>query len=154
MLRIRFGLTLTIIGFLVFVLGAAPGTYGLDRSPVIGFLQISIFLIGLGLMCLGGYISLSALWRRREKTILADIGQRLVSTGYLIAMASGMADLLGLGTQPITEEIPYFGLWQEIGVLLGMSVIAIGFLMFIPYRPQNAATVQSSEKPKIQVDGE
>lgn len=136
MLRIRFGLSLTIIGFLVFVLGAAPAAYGLDRSPVIGFIQISIFLIGLGLICLGGYISLSAVWRGREKTIPADIGQRLVSTGYLIAMASGMADLLGLGTQPITEEIPYFGLWQEIGVLLGMSVIAIGFLLFIPYSPQ------------------
>lgn len=154
MLRIRLGLTLTFIGFLVFVLGAAPAAYGLDRSPVIGFIQISIFLIGLGLICLGGYISLSALWRGREKTIPADIGQRLVSTGYLIAMASGMADLLGLGTQPITEEIPYFGLWQEIGVLLGMSVIAIGFLMFIPYHPPNTATVQTPEKPKIQVSSE
>lgn len=140
MLRIQFGLSLTIIGFLVFVLGAAPVAYGLDRSPVIGFIQISIFLIGLGLICLGGYISLSAVWRGREKNIPADIGQRLVSTGYLIAMASGMADLLGLGTQPITEEIPYFGLWQEIGVLLGMSVIAIGFLMFIPYSPPPPVT--------------
>ena len=45
--RVRNGITLTIAGYLVFLLGARPGLFGLDRSRVIGFVQISVFLVGL-----------------------------------------------------------------------------------------------------------
>jgi hypothetical protein len=44
-----------------------------------------------------------------------------------------MADVFGFGTQPL-PEIPYFGVWQEAGVLAGMAVIGVGFLLLIPYR--------------------
>lgn len=131
--RIRTGLILTVIGFLVFVLGAAPQVYGLDRSPVIGFIQIAVFLIGLALICLGGYVSLAALWNGQEKSILADFGLRLVATGYVIAVAAGMADLFGVGTQPLPGT-PLFGPWQEFGVVVGELVIALGLLLLIPFR--------------------
>jgi len=42
--RVRFGLFLTIAGYLIFLLGARPGIFGLDRSRVIGFIQITVFL--------------------------------------------------------------------------------------------------------------
>ncbi len=60
--RIRLGIVFTILGFLLFLLGARPSIFGLDRSPVIGFVQIGMFLVGLAIMCLGGYISMMALW--------------------------------------------------------------------------------------------
>jgi hypothetical protein len=86
----------------------------MDRSPVTGFVQIAVFLVGLALMCLGGYLGLNALWNGAQKTIAADIGLRLVSTGYVVAVASGMADIFGFGTQTL-PNIPYFGPGRQSG---------------------------------------
>jgi len=136
--RIRIGLGATILGFLVYLLGAEPGLFGLDRSPVVGFVQIATFLVGLGIICLGGYISLAALWNGGQKSIASDIGLRLVSTGYVISVACGMADIFGFGSNNY-PTIPIFGIYQQIGVMLGEVVIGIGFLLLIPYkRPQPA----------------
>ena len=134
--RIRFGLGVTILGLLVFMLGANPALFGLDRSPVVGFVQISVFLIGLAMICLGGYITLNTLWSGREKSIAADIGFRLVSTGYVISFTAGMADIFGLGNQPF-PEIPYYGPWQAAGVVIGEVIIALGFLLLVPHPKRN-----------------
>ncbi|MFC1996058.1 hypothetical protein ACFLXI_00435 [Chloroflexota bacterium] len=131
--QMHFGLSLTGIGFFVFTLGAAPEFYGLDRSPVVGFVQIAVFLIGLGMICLGGYASLSHLWKGHERTLAADIGLRLVATGYVVSAISGMADVFGMGTQP-WPQIPIFGFWQTTGVMIGQIIIAIGFILLIPPR--------------------
>ena len=130
--RIRVGLAIVILGLLIFMLGVSPGLFGLDRSPVVGFVQISVFLVGLAIICLGGYITLNTLWNGKEKTIAADIGFRLVSTGYVLSVASGMADIFGFGAQPL-PQIPYFGPWQALGVIIGEVFITIGFLMLVPY---------------------
>ena len=131
-IRIRIGLLITFLGLIIYLFGAAPELFGVNRSPVTGFLQIAVFLIGLAFVCMGGYLSLNALWNGHEKSIAADIGLRLVATGYVIAVASGMADVFGIGNHPF-PRIPYFGAWQALGVLIGEAVIGIGFLMMIPY---------------------
>lgn len=130
--RIRAGLVIIIIGLLIFVVGVDPAIFGMDRSPVTGFVQIAVFLVGLAFICMGGYVTLNALWNGTPKSIAADIGLRLVSTGYVIAVASGMADVFGFGNQPF-PLIPYFGPWQATGVIGGEIIIAIGFLLLIPY---------------------
>ncbi|HJW91767.1 MAG TPA: hypothetical protein VJ436_14115 [Anaerolineales bacterium] len=130
--RIRIGLAFTLIGFFIFLLGAEPGLFGMDRSPVIGFVQITVFLVGMAIICLGGIVLMNGLWNGIPKTIAADIGLRLVSTGYVIAVVSGMADVFGFGSQ-ISPQIPYFGPWQMRGVILGEIVIALGFVLLIPY---------------------
>lgn len=130
--RIRIGLGVVILGLLVFILGVDPGKFGVDRSPVVGFIQIAVFLVGLAIICFGGYLALNALWNGLEKTIAADIGYRLVATGYVIAVTSGMADVFGFGNQPF-PQIPHFGPWQASGVMLGEIIIALGFLLLIPY---------------------
>jgi hypothetical protein len=130
--RLRLGVGITILGLVIYLLGADPGMFGMDRSPVMGFLQIAVFLVGLGFMCLGGYITLNTLWNGIQKSILADIGLRLVTTGYVVAVASGMADILGFGNHPF-PRIPSFGPLQAMGVMIGEVTIAIGFLMIIPY---------------------
>lgn len=131
--RVRLGLVLTLMGFVVFLIGAQPSFFGLDRSPVVGFVQIAVFLVGLGVMCLGGYLSLMALWKDQQPTIAADIGLRMVATGYLIAVFAGMADVFGVGSHPL-PGVPFFGEWQARGVQLGQAVIVVGFLLLIPYR--------------------
>ena len=129
--RIRVGLIVTMIGLVLFILGAKPDIFTLDRSPVIGFIQIAVFEIGLAVICLGGYISLMALWRRDQPSIMADFGIRLVATGYLIAVFTGMADIFGFGSH-LLPGVPYFGPVQSTGVLIGELIIAIGLIMLIP----------------------
>jgi hypothetical protein len=134
-LRLRLGVTITLIGLLIYLLGADPALMGLDRSPIIGILQIMVFLIGLAIICVGGYICIGGMWAGREKSIAADIGLRLIGTGYVIAFGSAMSDIFGFGTHiyPLT---PYLGPVQAIGVLIGEAVIAAGFLLMIPFSKQ------------------
>ncbi len=131
--RIRFGLGATILGFIIYLLGAEPGLFFLDRSPVVGFVQIATFLVGLGIICLGGYISLASLWNGGPKSIASDIGLRLVSTGYVITVACGMADIFGFGSNNY-PLIPVFGIYQQIGVISGEVIIAVGLLLLIPFK--------------------
>ena len=130
---VRVGLITTLFGLFVFLVGTEFAWFHLQRSPTVGFVKISVFLVGLAIICLGGYTSLWGLWKGMERSIGADIGLRLVATGYLIAVFSGMADIFGFGSQP-PPQIPFFGPIQALGVLLGEIVIAFGFLLLIPYR--------------------
>ena len=131
--QLRSGLVLTLLGLWIFTVGAKPGWYGWDRSPVVGFVQIAVFLVGLAVICLGGCVGVLAVWRGVPRTIVADIGMRLVGTGYVISLVSGMADVFGMGSQRL-PGVPYFGPWQAMGVLIGQVVIALGFLMMMPYK--------------------
>lgn len=131
--RLRTSVVVTLIGLFVFAVGAKPDWFGWDRSPVVGFVQISVFLIGLAIICSGGILGILALWNGTSRTIVADIGLRLVATGYVIAVFSGMADVFGMGSQPL-PGVPYFGPWQATGVLVGQVIIGIGLLMMMPYK--------------------
>ncbi len=134
--RIRFGLIIMLIGLITFILGAEPSLFGMDRSPVLGFVQIAVFLVGLAMICVGGYITLNTLWNGRQKTIAADFGLRLVSTGYVIAVFTGMADVFGFGTHPF-PKIPYFGPWQVVGVMIGELIVVVGFILLVPIPERN-----------------
>jgi hypothetical protein len=131
-LRVRFSLICVGVGLLSFVIGAKPNWFGWNRVEVVGLAQVVVLLIGLGLMCTGGFMGISALWGREQRSILADFGSRLIGTGYVIAVFAGMADVVGMGAQTLPDA-PFFGPLQATGVLIGQVVIAIGFLMFIPY---------------------
>lgn len=134
--RIRFALFVTVIGFLIFIIGAKPGLFGMDRSPVVGFIQITVMLVGIAVVCLGGYVSEHLLWRKEIPSIASDIGQRLVSTGYVITVFSGLADVFGIGSHPL-PGVPFFGVWQARGMEIGCAVIAIGFILMYPYRKKH-----------------
>jgi hypothetical protein len=135
--RLRVSLAITILGLMIFAVGAKPDWFNLDRRPVVGFVQISVFLFGLALICLGGYIGLHSLWWSYERTIISDIGARLVGTGYVFTVFAGLADIFGMGSQP-APQVPFFGPWQASGVLIGQGIIAIGFLLLIPFHAQKA----------------
>lgn len=131
--RIRISILFVGAGFLIFLIGARPGLFGMDRSPVVGFIQIAVMLVGLAGICLGGYMAEHLLWRKQTPGIAADIGLRLVSTGYVVTVFSGLADVFGIGSHPLTG-VPFFGVWQARGMEIGSALIAIGFIMMFPYR--------------------
>lgn len=138
--RSRMGLGLTLVGFVIFLVGSRPGMLGIDRSPIIGFIQIAVFLVGLGGICIGGFINLTSLWGDRPLGIAADIGLRMVATGYVIAVFAGLADIFGFGSHPL-PKVPFFGPWQARGVEFGQILIGIGFLLLLPFhRPEKQAT--------------
>lgn len=150
-LRLRLGLVITVGGFIIFMIGCHPDLLGMDRSLVIGVVQIVVFLLGLLVICLGGYISVLALWRGHPLSIPADIGLRLVGTGYVIAFFSGFADVFGLGTHR-RPNTPFFGPLQAGGVMVGEAVIAIGFFMLIPLfihfpSQEESQEVENQESP-------
>lgn len=130
--RIRFALIAVALGFTLFLLGAMPELFGLDRSPVVGFVQIAVMIVGLGIICLAGYQAVHALWRRQTPSITADFGMRILSTGYVICIFCGMADIFGIGSHPL-PGVPVFGVWQARGMEIGLGIIAIGFVMMFPF---------------------
>ena len=68
--RVYFGLITATIGFIVFIFGAKPDWFNLDRSPVVGFVQITVFLVGLA------FIYVAVLAYRRQLTGIPPAGQR------------------------------------------------------------------------------
>ncbi len=146
--RLRTALSLTLIGEFVLIVGAKPGWFGWSHTSGVGFVKITVFLVGLGMMCAGGMVGLPPLWRGLERTIVSDIGMRLVATGYVVSVISGMADVLGFGSQPLPGT-PFFGPVQSAGVVIGQAVIALGFLMMLPYaalfKKKNAAVESDSD---------
>jgi hypothetical protein len=141
--RIRIGLALAFVGYLIFLLGARPSLFGLDRSPVVGFVQISVFLLGLAIINLGSYMTLSSLWPEGTKTIAAELGSRLISTGYVICVFTGMADIFGLGSHPLPNV--YFGPLQARGMTLGIMTVAVGFLLMIRYKRPEKQQVSNNK---------
>ena len=129
--RTRWGLVLTFLGFALFIMGARPSVYGLDRSPVIGFVQIAVFLGGIALISIGAYIVMHALWEDVQAGLLFSIGMRFVQTGYVITLFTGLADVLGLGSHPLPK--PFFGPLQSTGVQIGEFVIGLGIVMMFPF---------------------
>ena len=129
----RFGVGLAGAGFLVFVIGIFPQVIGLALTEGIGVVQIAVFLAGLAMSELGAYIYLYATRHRALPTTLReDVGQRLIATGYLLTLASGFADVLGIGTHFGDLQRPYLGAVQASGVLLGILVSMVGLLMYAP----------------------
>lgn len=135
--RIRISLITVFAGFILFLIGAKPDWLGWDRSAVVGFVQIALFLAGLAIICLGGYIGMLTLWWGYERTIISEIGTRLAATGFVVAVFAGMADIFGMGSQSFPQT-PYFGPWQATGVLIGQGIIALGFILFIPFHPKKS----------------
>jgi hypothetical protein len=133
--RVQVGLIATLFGLVVFLVGIRPDMFGLDRSPIIGFVQIAVFLVGLAIICLGGLLSLMGLWKFQVPSIAVEFGVRIVATGYVVAVFTGMADVFGIGSH-VLPDVPFFGPWQARGVMLGEALIAAGFLMLIPYSEQ------------------
>ncbi|HSN94204.1 MAG TPA: hypothetical protein VLR89_03975 [Anaerolineaceae bacterium] len=130
--RSQLGLTISFIGFTILIFGLKPEVFGLSSSLSVGFAQILAFLIGLGILVWGATIALSAFWPKGNQSLLADFGVRVIATGYIICVFTGLADAFGFGTNPLPDV--FMGGLQRRGVIIGMSVILIGLVMMIRFK--------------------
>ena len=143
--QVRVGLTGILLGFLTLLIGLRPDLFGLDRGRYIGFVQIIVILLGIGLMTLSATGLLIAFWNGGPKSLRADFGTRIIATGYVICAFTALADAFGFGTNPLPYVL--LGTLQSRGVMIGIFVICIGlFLLIRPkkYLPKEQKVRKSS----------
>jgi hypothetical protein len=125
-------MTLVLIGLFVFIIGAEPDLIGMDKSPVVGFVQVGVWLAGLALLLVGSYATVYVVRNGRPNSLRADIGLRLIATGYVVAAAASLADFIGLGAQSMPEIS--FGPIQVIGLAVGVILSLLGVVLYWPRR--------------------
>ena len=122
------------VGLAVFVVGVEPDVIGMDRSPVVGFVQIGVWLAGLAAVLLGAYSAVRVVRNSRPPTLQSEIGLRLIATGYVVAATASLADFLGIGSHRL--PLLYFGPVQIAGLIFGAFLCIVGLLLFWPRGPK------------------
>ena len=125
-------MTLVLLGLFVFMLGINPGMIGMDYSPVVGFVQIGVWLTGLALLLLGASLTVRVVRNGRQSSLRSEIGLRLIATGYVFGVAASFADFLGIGAHRLPDI--YFGPLQVFGLALGVVVSLLGVILYWPSR--------------------
>jgi hypothetical protein len=123
-------MTMTLIGLFIFLIGVEPDLLALDRSPAVGFVQIGVWLFGLAILLLGAYASVRVVRNGRPNSLRADIGLRLIATGYVVAAVASLADFLSIGSHHMPSV--YFGPIQTLGLILGVLTSLAGVLFYWP----------------------
>jgi hypothetical protein len=115
-------MTLVILGLFVFVVGINPDLIGMNRSRVIGFIQMGVWLSGLGMLLLGSFLAVRVVRNGRQMSLRAEIGTRLIATGFVVSAAASLADFLAIGSHRLPWV--YFGPLQ-VGGLAGGVILSL-----------------------------
>ncbi len=149
----RTGVAIIIAGFTVFLIGIFPNAINLNLTPGIGILQIITVLFAVGIMTFGGYIyAYATRHRAMPRRLRESIGLRFMATGYVLCAISGLADVLGIGSHNIQDSEPFFGLWQSIGLVVGLMIIGFGVLLYAQRyspRPEQQANDDAQKEDGI-----
>lgn len=132
-------MTLVLFGLVVFLIGIQPDLIGMNRSDAVGFVQIYTWLTGLAIILLAAYLTVKVVRNSRPLSLRAEIGMRLIATGYVLAVAASFADFLGIGSHTLRGGL-YFGEVQVIGLVLGILISLLGVILYWPRgpKPQNS----------------
>jgi hypothetical protein len=150
---VRIWMSSVLVGLFLFVLGINPNLINMDRSPVVGFVQVGVWLFGLALMCFGGYATLRIYRNKHPLSLRAEIGERLIATGYVVAAAASLADFIGIGSHEIPELI--FGPLQIIGLIVGVVTALLGIILYWPrFRHEEVGSSESVQFTPPEGEGE
>jgi hypothetical protein len=146
-------MTIVLLGLFIFLIGIWPDLIGMDRSPVVGFVQIGVWLTGLAILLIGAYATVRVVRNGMDTSLRADIGIRLIATGYVIAAVASLADFIGVGAQRM--PLIAFGPVQVIGLAIGVLVSLQGVILYWPPRKEREAVAPSpdDEAENDQVEG-
>jgi hypothetical protein len=122
----------TVLGGVIAFIGLFPGVIGLDQAAGIGLFQTTVILVGFSLLIFGAiwFVQVNY-YHGRKHTLGQEVGVRLSMTGLIISIASGMADILGIGSHPpFGEQRPFMGTAQVIGLVGGFVIASLGVMLF------------------------
>ncbi|MBN1265802.1 MAG: hypothetical protein JXA25_09935 [Anaerolineales bacterium] len=142
--RIRTWMLVSLLGLIFFLIGINPGLFELNRSQVIGFLQIGLWCTGLSLFMLGAYSMIRIYRNGLSNTLLSDVGVRLASTGLVLAIAASYADFLGIGSH--SRSVLLFGPLQVIGLTVGIIISLIGLVLYWPWKRKTPGRTEPEKK--------
>lgn len=147
--RARRWMTIVLLGLFIFVIGVQPDILGLNRSLTVGFVQIGVWLTGLAILLLASYATVRVVRNGKPTSLRADIGTRLLATGYVVAAVASLADFIGVGAQ----QMPYitFGPVQVIGLVTGVILSLLGVIFYWPRRKTTRDSDERLEEPEDQV---
>jgi len=150
-------MTLVLIGLLFFLVGAQPDLIGMNRSQTVGFVQIGVWLFGLALILVGAYATVRVVRNGKPTSLLADVGLRLIATGYVVAVTASLADFIGVGAQRMPNI--HFGPVQMIGLITGVVLSLLGVILYWPRsskkahaEPPDAGSESSTPSPSAPQD--
>ncbi len=125
------GIAIAVLGGVITLIGLFPGVTGLEAAAGVGIIQTLVILAGFSTLIFGAYIFVQATYYPGMPHNLAQqIALRLSMTGLVIAVASGLADVLGYGSQQPPEQRPFLGPWQAAGLIGGFVIASIGVIIF------------------------
>ena len=131
-------MTMVMIGLFIFLIGIYPNLIGMDRSSVVGFVQIGVWLLGLGILLLGATMAMKVIRNGYPTTLRSEVGLRLIATGYVLAVTASVADFIGIGSHAL-PGISY-GPLQVTGLALGVLVSLIGVILYGPGKASQGPT--------------
>ncbi len=118
----------------------------MDRSPVVGFVQVGVWLFGLAISLLSLYAAVRVLRNGRANSLRADIGARLIATGYVLAATSSLADFISIGSHRLPDI--YFGPLQTAGLITGIVISMLGVVLYWPWpKRQESAQEGTPQHP-------
>jgi hypothetical protein len=146
--RARRWMTIVLLGLFIFVIGVQPDILGLNRSLTVGFVQIGVWLTGLAILFLASYATIRVVRNGKPTSLRADIGTRLLATGYVVAAVASLADFIGVGAQ----HMPFiaFGPIQVIGLVIGVILSLLGVILYWPRKKRPSHSDEALEETEAQ----
>ncbi len=128
----QLGIAVGALGAMLTLMGLFPGITGLPPTPGIGLIQVVVILTGFTLLIFGGLIYVKYAFYAYESHKLAQqLAIRLAFTGLVFAAMTGLADVLGFGSNPPTEQSDMFiGPLQMVGMIGSFLIAALGVLLY------------------------
>lgn len=144
--RARRWMTIVLLGLFIFIIGVQPDILGLNRSLTVGFVQIGVWLFGLAILLLASYTTVRVVRNGKPTSLRADIGTRLIATGYVVAAVASLADFIGVGAQ----RMPFiaFGPIQVIGLVTGVLFSLLGVILYWPRQKGTEESDVEAEEPE------
>ena len=139
----RIWMTVMLFGLLIFMIGIQPDLIGMNRSVTVGFVQIGVWLTGLAILLLAAYSTVRVVRNGKPNSLRADIGIRLIATGYVVAAVGSLADFIGVGAHRM--PLIYFGHVQVIGLVTGVLLSMLGVILYMPRRKKKKTEGSASD---------
>ncbi|MCJ7566721.1 MAG: hypothetical protein MUO58_04195 [Anaerolineales bacterium] len=140
----RLLMTVMLIGLLIFMVGIQPDLIGMNRSITVGFVQIGVWLTGLAILLVAAYSTVRVVRNGKPTSLRADIGIRLIATGYVVAAVGSLADFIGVGAHRM--PVIHFGHIQMIGLVTGVLLSMLGVILYMPWT-KKLKTEESASGP-------